>query len=184
MQVGLGHHGRHGARDGDPDLGSVQQRQIVFRVADRDRVVRGQAQLVQCREQPGSLGHPGRKDHRRASVVHHLAVQAEAGNHVHGPGGILPVQRKHHAAGVGGNTPVSQRRSDRSVEGACQRPQAGSGVQHGAVLGDDRVKMAPEAGERLLQVTGDPPRHQDHPQLSAASLDGIHRTFGQTIILG
>jgi len=68
---------RHGAGNRCADFGGLQQRRVVFRVTGGDRIVRREAELIQGRKQPGTLGHPGRKDHRGVAVANYLAVQAE-----------------------------------------------------------------------------------------------------------
>jgi hypothetical protein len=109
--------------------------------------VRPEAELIQCRKQPGALGHPGRKDHRGAAVADYLAVQAGTSDDVHSGTGIFPGQRKQYPASAGGHPVVSQRAPHGGINRAGQRPGGGSGVQHGAVFGDKRVELGPQPGK-------------------------------------
>jgi hypothetical protein len=133
VQVGVRRQRWHGVGNRCADFGSLQQRQVVFRVTSGDRVVRRQAKLIQCREQPGALGHPGREDHRGAAVMHYLAVQAETGDDFHRGDGVFRGQREKHAASASGHSAASQRALHGGVDRARQRPRAGSGVQYGTV---------------------------------------------------
>jgi hypothetical protein len=70
--------------DGYPDLAGIEQAMVVLGVAHADRVVPRQAHIVQCRDQAGALGYPGRQDHQLAPVAHEPAVQAELADHLRG----------------------------------------------------------------------------------------------------
>src|SRR6185437_5639613 len=63
---------------GHADLAHVEQRVVVFGVANGHRVVRRDTEIAQRLIESRSLGDAGRQHHERSAVAHDLAFEAQA----------------------------------------------------------------------------------------------------------
>ena len=74
-----GLHRRQCVGDGDADFGGVQEREIVFGIAEGDRVVLRKAQFVKPHKKARALGNPCRDAHELRAIADQVRIEATLG---------------------------------------------------------------------------------------------------------
>lgn len=102
------------------------------------------------------------------AVAHDLAIQPQPARRGDDRLGILGVRRQQHASAPKREAELSERVRQRILDRLSKRVLGAVGHQHCPVLGDDRVEVCAQAGERQVQLGHDPTGDQ-HESKSVVS---------------